>query len=479
MLSGSNLYAADLQRVDTGAFLPAAFELADVVVRARVDGSDAVVLEELRGFHVAKRAPLRDAPPMCGEVWLAGSQCNGASPDLSVIAWLPATVEHQRLVRQWAKPGWQQTPIVAVVKIVAANIDHIVFEVVRTLKGKVAGPRLYDNAWRFEKFMPLAPGPQQYVLAAWTTIGSSGRGEYPSVAVRSLTRVAPGLLTRVQADLKQTVESEPHHEPVLAALRRAWTFHRAPLVVETGAVLYHEPIPTNCGGSLFTLVPRRWLRGSATTLATDIGDARPSWPPCGLNELEKKCAEVAVTPFAFAGCSGGCYCPTVDWDGEYLAAGSTIGAKPLALVKLTAAARDDVARALDEREPRFFARPSRSKAMARPPRDPDFEPPFELRDLGQLGTLSVTRFEVVERGEGWLRCRGLEEKDGEWFFEGLDLPSWGVGDRLAGHWLSDAESGTLGRAPRLFLPNLFVRADENLELLQWQADQVTRWRAQR
>lgn len=460
----------DLAALDT-RFQGAAFEYAHVVVRVRVDGPAVTVLEQLRGFHVARQPPLLDLPRTTAarELFIAADHCHGAEATLCARAWLPATPENRRLVEAWALPAWKRAPLVAVVRISEApkreglSAGRVSFSVDAVLRGEVPRERLVDNAWFDDHFIPLIAGPQRYLLTAW----SIHQHTPPMPWVHSLTPVGADELPQIE----RALEREPYAplsevgktaRAALDAVGHAWIAHEAPLVAEARVGAVYSEI-SGAGGLWSTLVPAAWLRGSSGALSTKV-------PTLTLDAREPP------APYLFL--AGGHAVWTRLGAAKYLVAGWDVGGPPDLLVESSPAARAELVRGLAAPTPRFAARPVEDLKQLRAVPDGDasvFEPSVPIETFAVQAHLTRTRFEVVARGKlpaggAWIRCRALGSTgSGEWLFEGRGLPDWPVGARIIGHSLDGRRPSmtrtSLAERHALFLPGLFLPGDRNVEQL--------------
>lgn len=446
-------------------FQQAAFEYVEAVVRVRVDGSTATVLEQLRGPALGRQPPLRERLPkeLAGEHFVAVDRC-GRSPGLCPRSWLPVTEENRRLVEAWALPTWKHSPLVAVVRVTQAPAPSglVTFDVLKVLRGEWLAPQVAANAWAVEAFLPLVAEPAQYLLEAST----SSRDRLPVVSVRSLTPIAAEGVSR----LEDAMELEPFSSPgelvamsraAIEAVERGWLAHEAPLVAEARVGTTYSDLWTAAGGYWSTLVPSEWFRGRSGPLSTEV-PVRGFGPP--------------ATPIPYLFLEGGHGEYRVLSAPSYLVAGWNIGGPAALVVESGTAARAELLQALEAPAPRFAARPVDDLQHLQPAPEGDaslFEPALPLEAFAVETRLESTRFEVVDRGElpgggAWIRCRSLEPKRvDEWLFEGRDLPDWPVGARIIGRSIIGRRQSSwlpsLAERHALFLPDLFVPGDSPID----------------
>jgi len=454
-------------------WLEAAFAAAPSVVvvelgEARNDGlTDATVLEQLRGYRIARKLPLdglqaRSATAARTRWLIAAETTEGWTPQGLVLAAIPDSAANRKRVAGWLTAPWLVSPIVALVHVAPPDAKgfYIHYDVERVLAGTASGPRWLDHEWKSELFRPLPPGPQQYLLSAWGIIESNA-DPLPRVNAIALTPVDAAQL----ASIEQALAAGPRaaYEARLAAaataLTRAhlmWRFHAALGVGDGEAV----PNPPRFMNSLdgYRIAVKRWLR-------QPVGEVR-----------------VAVSDMDTHG-------------GRKLIAVSGLGIE----IELPWSAAEE-ARVLSwmaAPTPRFAAQPVDAAVFdpATPPPAgapallPGFEPTLPLAALSTVGWL---RFEVVRRRDvtlpggqrwSWIHCRALTDQGPgasplplpaeEWMFAGVDLPTWQPGRQLVGPTVSvggDHVMGTSGA--RLFFPGFLPGDDQHrldvlLRQLEW------------
>jgi len=461
----------------------AAFAGAERVAAVEVIGRTAggrvevTVHEELRGFHTPRVMPLDgwvgDAAP--GSRWLVAALGHeGASPAAFLLARVADDAAGRARVAALATPAWRYTPIVALVRIVAAppNLDdRVTFEVVRVLRGTPPGKRWLDNAWAFEKARPLAAGPQEYVLSAWS-VDKPAFMLHPMVWVEDLRPVDD--LSQVQRDLAADPRAALERElaastTALEQARTAWAFHHAAVVAEAEVVATGEEA-TGCGGLHYRMMPTRFLRAPAQPVTSCTVGA------CQLCNSQFP-ATVAGPQWAGGGhCYHGPERPLQHW---LVAAPGACGEHSNKL-EWSAAAEARVHGWLAAPAPRFGARVDAALDQAPdslPAGHPVFEPALPPAALATVGWL---RFRVVSRrdaslpdgrGYAWIRCEALADQGPggaaialpmQWTFAGTGLPAWTPGTLLAGvplqapaeRFLSGAVAG-----PSLFAP-AFLPGDD-------------------
>lgn len=463
----------------------------------------ADVVEEIRGVKTPKHMPISGlgwlrAKIELGSQWIVATyRDRGAMPHGGVLAILPDTRVNRRQVRDWALPPWRYTPIVLAVRVarppvrgVQTSGGRVELDVVKVLRGSVPHKRITDNAWPFAKFRPFKRG-ELYLLTAWT-VTPSRYSKYPFFYAHSMTPIRAGQLKHVSdeveaAPLRLVRSRVAASRRRLAELQLAWTFQRSPLVADTVVGITREQT-TGCGGRHFTLVARRWRRGTpATRLATSfrgIGHAQVG-------------ARRGVVPYLFYG-GGHCYHGRERLGDRFISAGRVAGRHAVASIADTPAARTKVRAWLSADRPRFAPLPVdheifSAKQPPKPRRDGRdnllFEPAVDLEALSTADRRQWTHLQIVATrsvklaGGGvyrWLHVRAVtdqrmsphnfrykaKQSGHEFMFAGVGLPAWKPGERYWGYWL-DARSKRFRPSPsptqafhvdKLFIAGSFVRA---------------------
>ncbi len=293
-------------------------------------------------------------------------------------------------------------------------------------------------------------------------------------APASCQYVPPSLAERTDAAFAQardpSTRTRPSIDADLARMRLAWSFYRAPVVVEGSPHVFAEVIQ-NCGVTGYAIVPGRWLRGTGPVpIATGALPLRSRSIVPGLAQAPDSAALVTHVNDCYAS-------PAAHLDPRtpWIAAGPA--ARTEATVVVSAERADEVMQWL--RAPRPWTAP-----LAVDPRVFDSRNPLpavdesvyvltatpDVVDVMRSGEVRWARFTVVARRDGtgphgggvsWVQCRntslsrGYDGLPAEWMFAGAvdEMP---VGAQMWGAWIEAADH-TNGRW--MFVPGSFLRED--------------------